>query len=391
MKRIRTLLMTGFIFIFLLAGCSTGDKSGQTDPSDSSTTPLRKIGYEDPGTAPIEDGNKRNTTDKSKVTIESIGFLEPAGVARDSKIVNRVANNLSYVAMFSYRVKSDGSLIPLKDEKALQATRQSKAKPMLVITNFVNGTFSSDLGHAILTNKEIQNRLIKNVINVMKNKNYAALNIDFEHLLPEDRDRYTLFLKRLIPRVHDAGFPVSTALAPKKNSQQTGSWYGAHDYGAHGQITDFVILMTYEWGWSGGPPMAVAPINKVRQVIDYATTMIPNKNIIMGMPLYGYDWTLPYKEGGPPAKRLGFQEAVALAKKEGANIQFDKKAQAPNFRYTDDQGNKHVVWFENKKSLQAKYDLVKEYHLRGVSYWELGQQSPQNWNLLRKNFQIKRR
>jgi spore germination protein len=136
--------------------------------------------------------------------------------------------------------------------------------------------------------------------------------------------------------------------------------------------------------------MAVAPISQVKKVLDYAATEIPRKNIIMGMPMYGYDWTLPYKKGGPPAKRVGLQEAAQLAKKEGAKVLFDKQAQSPYFYYKDVQGKKHVVWFENKQSLQAKFDLVKKYGLRGISYWELGPRSPENWALLRQNFNIKK-
>jgi spore germination protein len=402
MKPMRNLFLSGFVIMFLLSGCATGGQSGQpghsnqADPksgqSPRNSTPLQEIGERTNNTKPgNDDPDGNNNTTNSKQTIDSIGFLEPAGVPKDSKIVNRVSGDLTYVAFFSYRVKSDGSLIPLKDQTALNTVQQSKAKPMLVITNFANGTFSPDIGHAILTSQKVENNLIENVVRVMKRKKYAALNVDFEHLKPEDRDRYTQFMKKLIPKVHAAGFPVSTSLAPKTSSKQTGSWYSAHDYGAHGKVADFVILMTYEWGWTGGPPMAVAPINQVKKVLDYAVTVIPHDKIIMGMPLYGYDWTLPYKKGGPPAKRLGFQEAAALAKKQGANIQYDSKSQAPNFRYTDDQGKKHVVWFENQKSLQAKFNLVKKYNLRGVSYWELGQPSPKNWALLKNNFQINQR
>lgn len=400
MKPMRNLLLSGFTIMFLLSACGTGGQSGQSgqsdpnsDASDPRSAPLQEAGYDEPnkGKADADSPDGNNKATDNKQTIDSIGFLEPAGTPKDSGIVNRVSDDLTYVAFFSYRAKSDGSLIPLKDKTALNTVQQSKVRPMLVITNFANGTFSPDVGHAILTNRKVENNLIQNVVRVMKTKKYTALNVDFEHLKPEDRDRYTRFMKRLIPKVHAAGFPVSTSLAPKTSSKQTGSWYTAHDYGAHGQIADFVILMTYEWGWTGGPPMAVAPINQVKKVLDYAVTAIPHDKIIMGMPLYGYDWTLPYKKGGPPAKRLGFQQAAALAKKQGATVHYDQTSQAPNFRYTDDRGQKHVVWFENQKSLQAKFNLVKKYDLRGVSYWELGQPSPKNWALLKNNFRINQR
>jgi len=62
--------------------------------------------------------------------------------------------------------------------------------------------------------------------------------------------------------------------------------------------------------------------------------------------------------------------------------------QSPFFRYTDEQGRNHEVWFEDARSAQAKFDLVKDYDLRGISYWALGYPFPQNWALLNANFVV---
>ncbi|MCI4139632.1 spore gernimation protein, partial [Bacillus vallismortis] len=74
---------------------------------------------------------------------------------------------------------------------------------------------------------------------------------------------------------HREGFEISTAIDPKTSATQQGRWYVAHDYRAHGQIVDFVVLMTYEWGYSGGPAQAVSTIGPVRDVIEYALTEMP--------------------------------------------------------------------------------------------------------------------
>ena len=46
----------------------------------------------------------------------------------------------------------------------------------------------------------------------------------------------------------------------------------------------------YEWGYALSEPMAVAPINKVEQVVRFAVSQIPPEKIFMGIPNYGYDW-----------------------------------------------------------------------------------------------------
>ena len=89
------------------------------------------------------------------------------------------------------------------------------------------------------------------------------------------------------------------ALAPKTSAGQKGTLYEGHDYTAIGAACDAALLMTYEWGYTYGPPMAVAPIRNVRQVVEYALTEIPPEKIWLGVPTYGYDWTLPYEKGQP--------------------------------------------------------------------------------------------
>ncbi len=146
--------------------------------------------------------------------------------------------------------------------------------------------------------------------------------------------------------------------------------------------------MTYEWGYSGGPPMAVSPIGPVRQVIEYALSEMPASKIMMGQNLYGYDWTLPYVPGGEYARALSPQAAIELARDQNVAIQYDFTAQAPHFDYIDEQGRAHKVWFEDARSIQAKFNLIKELGLRGISYWKLGLPFPQNWLLIAENFEV---
>lgn len=328
--------------------------------------------------------------DEPQPTIESNAYLETAvGPERGATIVSDVADWLTYVSMFSYRVQPDGSVVQPNDAAAIQAARADRAGPLLVLTNFTEEGFSSELARSVLDSSAVQDVLIENLLSIMRQKLFIGINIDFEYVFPEDREKYNTFLRRSAPRFREAGFSISTAVAPKTGPEQTGLLYTAHDYPTHGAIVDYVILMTYEWGWSGGPPMAVAPINQVRRVLDYAVTVIPRNKIMMGMPLYGYDWTLPY-EPGTTARIVSPQQAIRLAVEQRVDIAFDTVAQSPFYYYTDERGRPHVVWFEDARSVEAKFNTVKAYGLRGVSYWVLGQEFPQNWALLRNRFNIRK-
>lgn len=183
------------------------------------------------------------------------------------------------------------------------------------------------------------------------------------------------------------GYPVSVALAPKTRKDQQGLLYEGMDYGLLGQAANQVMLMTYEWGYTYGPPMAVAPFHMVRRVAEYALTEIPADRIILGVPNYGYDWPLPYERGSTRARTLGNVEAVQLAVSKGALIEFDEEAQSPYFHYLQD-GVRHEVWFEDVRSYEAKFRLVRELNLKGVGFWQMMQLFRAGLLLARDRFRI---
>ncbi|WP_238650589.1 LysM peptidoglycan-binding domain-containing protein [Paenibacillus piscarius] len=342
-------------------------------------------------TQPLQTGLRLYIPPAPRREAEVNAYVEPRGETFSQPLQKAAADaapDLTYLAPFSFRIQRDGSLQapPLDDLASIAA--QHQVTLMMVVTNLENAQFSSELGRIILNDQEVQDRLLKNIISEAKRLNFRDIHFDMEFLRPEDREAYNAFLRKAAEIIHKEGFLLSTALAPKTSASQTGAWYTAHDYKVHGQVADFVIIMTYEWGYSGGPPMPVSPIGPVRQVLTYAASEMPSRKIMMGQNLYGYDWTLPFVAGGQYAKALSPQAAIDLARNRNAAILYDYRAQAPHFNYTDDAGKQHKVWFEDARSIQAKFDLIKELDLRGISYWKLGLPFPQNWLLLQDNFKV---
>ena len=299
-----------------------------------------------------------------------------------SEVLEETNPYLTYLCPFCYSARADGSLSGIDDERLISIARSWQTAPLMVVTNLSESCgFSSDIAHSLLTDEAAQSALLENITAVLREKNYYGLNINFEYIYPFDRDSYSQFVARAAERMHALGYPVSTALAPKESAEQGGLLYTAHDYAAHGRYADRVVLMTYEWGYTYGPPMAVAPLPNVRQVLDYAVTVIPREKIYLGIPNYGYDWPLPFVQGETRARSISNQEAVAIAVANGAEIQFDERAQSPWFRYTR-EGVEHQVWFEDARSMSAKLRLIQEYGLWGAGYWNLMRPYPQGWTVL---------
>ncbi|MCO7126430.1 glycosyl hydrolase family 18 protein [Sporolactobacillus shoreicorticis] len=294
---------------------------------------------------------------------------------------------LSTVLPFAYHVTEDGNLDDLDDQESIAAAYANSVMPLMPIVNFALNESGADVAHAIFTTPVARENLVSSVIRVMQQKGYRGLNIDFESVRPEDRQGFNDFLQFVVDRLHPFGFSVSTAVMPKTAIDQPRADYIAYDYEAHGQIVDFVVLMTYEWGYRLGPPQAISPVNEMKRVIEYALSVMPASKISLGFETYARDWLLPHKEG-QEAETFSPKEALERAIFNGVSIQFDETAQSPFYTYVDASGSTHEVWFEDARSAQAKFDLVRQYNLRGISYWALGFPYPENWALLERNFSV---
>lgn len=147
---------------------------------------------------------------------------------------------------------------------------------------------------------------------------------------------------------------------------------------------------SYEWGYTYGPPMAVAPLASVRRVLEYALTEMAAEKILMGFPNYAYDWALPYQAGSTRAELIGNETAVQLAVRVGAEIQYDTQAQTPYFHYTGADGLVHEVWFEDARSCLAKFRLAEELGLRGIGVWNFMRPFAAGFSLLNYLFTLRK-
>jgi spore germination protein len=328
----------------------------------------------------------------SPMEIETLAYFHLLNMTALERALPEVGPYITFGALFNSNVSADGNItVPANTTRAVNLLNDFDIRPLMVITNWgTTGTFDPDVARAIIGTAEVKARTIANVLALMSQYGFAGVNVDFENMYPEDRQLYTAFIRDLASALNPRGYLVTLAMAPKYADFPNSAWVGTFDYAALGRVADFIHLMTYEWGWVGGPPMAVAPINQVRPVLEYATSLIPPEKILQGIPLYGYNWPLPHTPDRL-ATPVNLVDVYSLAYRYNANISYDPVAQSPWFRYTDENGAQHEVWFEDLRSLNAKYGLIKEFNLRGAGFWanvNYPYGTPAGWALLGENFTV---
>lgn len=296
---------------------------------------------------------------------------------------------LTYFTPFTYGINENGGLVYQNDEFMRSAASEYGVKNLLHLSTLTeNGGFSSERATLIFENDALADALIDEIAEYATAEGFGGADVDFEFIRPSERYDYIRFLQELRLRLNPLGLELFSALAPKTSDTQSGTLYEGHDYAGIAAAVNYVLLMTYEWGYTYSEPMAVAPINSVARVVSYALTRMPSDKIFMGIPTYGYDWVLPHERGGAGAPSISPVEAVNLARRYGADILYDETAQTPWFRYADADGRLHEVWFEDVRSITTKLALAAELDIYGIGYWNLMRDFPQNWVTLNAGYNI---
>ncbi|KKI90043.1 sporulation protein [Bacillus sp. SA1-12] len=317
----------------------------------------------------LQPGMKITIPNISNYLASTLSFYVVRSPQLDEALIKDFAPYASAISIFDYQFAPNGDILTeLNDITAVETTWRNRVTPLVTVTNLTSEGFSTELVHEVLNNPTARTNLINNIFTLITRKGYGGVNIDFERVSAEDRDLFTGFLRQLRDRLNPAGF-VLTIAVPAKTSDEI-PWLRGYDYGGIGAVVNFMFIMAYDWHHAGSEPGPVAPITEVRRTLEYAIARVPSKKIILGVPLYGYDWKTPFTPG-TAAPAISNQDAIEKAMRYQVPIQYSQQYQSPYYRYRDEQGQSHEVWFEDVRSMSEKMVLVREYGLEGLGAWQL--------------------
>ena len=379
MKRFLTFMMSSALLLGLtLTGCSNVPSPPKTPEKTSQATKPPEA----------EAGATRNSVIGSQKRVVMGFYTDPEGPtpgSKESMIKN--AKLLDEVAFFWYSFDGKGKVIPTGkvDLKIKETAQKNGAKAYALVHNMnLTGAvgFNANLAHQVLSNPAIRANLVKNLVNLTTKDGWDGISMDVEKTSPGDRNNFSAFVAELGKALKAKDKVLNISIPAKFIDYPSDLWSGAYDYAAIGKAADQIILMTYDEHGLGTTFGPIASAGWVDRVLKFATGKIPKEKIMMGMPVYSYDWG-----SNKPLipDYLSYVQTVDRAKKQGVPILTDPSAKVPQFIYTAN-GIRHEVFFENIASLRVKMNYALSNKLHGVAIWRLGMEDPAIWDQLIQTF-----
>jgi len=299
----------------------------------------------------------------------------------DNSSYNSLSNYSNYIdeiATDTYSTDGLGNIKGYIPSKQLSYANSNNIISYAMVTNYFDGGITKTL----LESSQNRQNLINNLLEAVKQNNYKGVNVDLEGIYSYDRSQFTSFMSELYNTFHSEGLLVTVAVPAKTWDNPSDSWSGSYDYAQIAKYSDKVIIMTYDYHWSGGEPGSIAPISWVQKVVEYTAKVIPKEKIVLGLAAYAYDWP----SNGEKAKSYSLSEAYSVASKYGAEIKWDSVSKSSYYTYTDSSSIFHTVWLEDSTSIGYKLDLVNNYDLGGISIWRLGMENSDYWKAIGTKF-----
>lgn len=387
MKRDRWKIVFGLAIMFVLTACfpALGVQTGE--PSAPLPAAVRTTTVQPGVTLDPETPQPRLTaTVEPEQDFITLGYY--TGSEESYRSVQSFFSILRIVSDDVYMVQKDGTLAGQDYLDVLQFDRDHGLLTLACVSNYNSDPQIDDFDPAlaeaaIVTHKDA---LIAEIISLALEHGYDGVNIDLEDIaysgdIEKDRNAFSAFINELARQLHAHDLMLAISVPGKVRDVPEDIWSYPYDFTVLGQAADYLQVMTYDEHGPWSEPGPVSSPGWVEDCLAYAVSAVDPSKLLIGLPAYGYNWNLTGSDpenGIYAATSFAWKDIPDLTGKPGAQTFWDEDAQSPYVTYTED-GDEHVAWFENERSIRAKTALVKTYHLAGLSVWALGLEDETFW------------
>ncbi len=324
------------------------------------------------------------------VDIATIGFAYPY-IRRSTLLKNLL--NLTYLSVFNYSVSDRGEINEYYDDREIvQASVEYGVIPLLMLSTLTPyGEPNAEIAYNLLLNEEYQDNLLGQIVSIMRNKGYLGLNMVFNYLNENSQMLYQNLVKKISERIRQEGYLFFITINYDNKKRDNSGQNDQVDYAAFNSYVDIMIFIKLYWGTNYDPPSPVSDIKYLRSLVNYLITQVPVDKLMIGKPLLGYVWPIPFIPNTTRAISMALDAVLQVANNSDAMIQFDGRSQTPYFFYNQEAegvSRQQVVWFVDARSINALNNLIHEYSLYGAGIWNIMIYHPQLWTILNSQYEI---
>lgn len=286
--------------------------------------------------------------------------------------LEKSSSGLTYLSPSWYKLDETGKIVLSGAKKTNEILKIANSSGTMVIPT-VGNDFDYKRVNRLLNNKDLQKKLIKDLLQLAVANKYVGWDLDWEQIDIRDRDSFSSFVLGLHKELANNKLLLFVTIHAQTGEKN--DWVGAlgQDWDSLGKSADALRIMAYDFHHANSEPGPVTPIVDLEKTLRYALQTIPKEKIVLSLPTYGYDWT----EGkGQP---LLYVDAVLVIRKNNGSFSRDRESSALFGTYTDSKGSKHEVWFEDSESILQKIMIARSLGIYKFCFWSLGGEDINLW------------
>lgn len=274
-----------------------------------------------------------------------------------------------------YQLNEDGTISKNVSKEYIEWAHFNNYKVWPTLSNVQLNNI--DTMSKILSTYDSRANLIENIVKTLTENNVDGVNIDFENMYKEDKDKFSRFIIELSPRLRDIGMNICVDVTEPDGSDTRSLCYNRN---VIGNAADYIVFVAYDQHNSSsknaGSNASYSWIEmNIKKFIEQEVVS-PNK-IILANAFYTRLWK---EEEGSISCTVVNMNDISIPSE--VQKQWNDNDKQYYIEYSKDDAV-YKMWIEDQESISAKMDLVNKYKLAGAGFWEKDRENNEVWHIIK--------
>lgn len=317
----------------------------------------------------LQSGNVKSMIDSQPAGNIHMGWLYNGSTKQYISYAKRAGLNVLVPRW--YYMESNGKVSDSTDIELLNWAHNNGRQVWAMVGNRANAEGT----HQVLSSPQSRKSVVDSIAASVSRYRLDGINIDFENVMPEDRQNLTAFITQLSMEMNRLGAKLSIDVSPDLNTD----WTAAFDYASLGSQVDYMVLMSYDQHWGGSPKAgSVSSLPWSESALSKLLTQVPAKKSIIAYPLYTRDWQIASSVSSSDISLIEQGHRIRLTQ---ASLTWNASVAQYEAAYTS-RGIQHRIWTEDSRSLSWKHLMAAKYRIAGYAYWYPGAETTDVWQAI---------